>query len=155
MLVTQLCPTLCNPMDCRLPGSSVCGILQARKLEWLAIPFSRGISPTQGLNPGLLHCREVLYHPTYQGSPCKEGCSKRDLRSVTQSILKVVCQSARQPHVAERIVNKNQEPWVQKMFVKWLLHHRLQINFIQFKKFAQGLHSWDSNPRCKILVPHS
>ena len=35
--VTQLCPTLCNPMDCGLPGSSLYGILQARLLEWVAI----------------------------------------------------------------------------------------------------------------------
>ena len=39
--VTQSCPTLCNPMDCSPPGSSVHGILQARTLEWVAIPFSR------------------------------------------------------------------------------------------------------------------
>ena len=38
VLVTQLCPTLCDPMDCSLPGSSVHGILQARILEWVAIP---------------------------------------------------------------------------------------------------------------------
>ena len=42
--VTQLCPTLCNPMDCSLPGSSVHGIFQARVLEWVAISFSRGSS---------------------------------------------------------------------------------------------------------------
>ena len=40
----QLCPTLCDPMDCSLPGSSVHGILQARVLEWVAMPFSRGSS---------------------------------------------------------------------------------------------------------------
>ena len=38
--VAQLCPALCNPMDCSLPGSSVHGILQARILEWVAVPFS-------------------------------------------------------------------------------------------------------------------
>ena len=38
-LVIQLCPTLCDPMDCSQPGSSVHGILQARILEWVAIPF--------------------------------------------------------------------------------------------------------------------
>ena len=37
--VAQLCPTLCNPMDCSLPGSSVHGIFQARVLEWVAISF--------------------------------------------------------------------------------------------------------------------
>ena len=39
--VAQLCLTLCDPMDCSLPGSSVHGILQARILEWVAISFSR------------------------------------------------------------------------------------------------------------------
>ena len=38
--VAQSCPTLCDPMDCSLPGSSVCGIFQARVLEWGAITFS-------------------------------------------------------------------------------------------------------------------
>ena len=42
--VTQSCPTLCNVMDCSLPGSSVHGTLQARILEWVAIPSSRGSS---------------------------------------------------------------------------------------------------------------
>ena len=42
--VAQSCLTLCDPMDCSLPGSSVHGILQARILEWVAIPFSRGSS---------------------------------------------------------------------------------------------------------------
>ena len=40
----QLCPTLCNPMDCSSPGSSVHGILQASILEWIAVPSSRGSS---------------------------------------------------------------------------------------------------------------
>ena len=42
--VAQSCPTLCDPMDCSPPGSSVPGILQARILEWVAICFSRGSS---------------------------------------------------------------------------------------------------------------
>ena len=42
--VTQSCPTLCDPMDCSLPHSSVHGIFQARVLEWVAISFSRGSS---------------------------------------------------------------------------------------------------------------
>ena len=50
-----------NPMDCSLPGSSVHEISQARMLEWIAISFSRGIFPNQGLNPRLLHCKEILY----------------------------------------------------------------------------------------------
>ena len=42
VLVAQLCPILCNSVDYSLPGSSVHGILQARILEWVVIPFSRG-----------------------------------------------------------------------------------------------------------------
>ena len=44
VLVAQSCPTLCDPVDCSPPGSSVHGILQARILEWVAILFSRGSS---------------------------------------------------------------------------------------------------------------
>ena len=100
---TQSCVTLCEPMDYTVHGN-----LQARILEWVAIPFSRESSqpgieprfptlqvdslpaeprrkprntgvcspallqwifPTQELNQGLLHCRWILYHLSYQGSP--------------------------------------------------------------------------------------
>ena len=50
--VAQSCPTLCDPMDCSLPDSCVCGILQARVLEWVAISFCRGSSPDPGIEPG-------------------------------------------------------------------------------------------------------
>ena len=42
--VAQSCPTLCDPMNCSLLGSSIHGIFQARVLEWVAISFSRGSS---------------------------------------------------------------------------------------------------------------
>ena len=49
VLVAQSCPTLCNPMDCSLPGSSVHGLLQARILVWVAMPFSRWSSLPRGI----------------------------------------------------------------------------------------------------------
>ena len=55
VLVTQLCPMLCDPMDCSLPGSSVLGILQARTKERVPIFLLQRTFPTQGLNLGLLH----------------------------------------------------------------------------------------------------
>ena len=58
----QSCLTLCNPMGCSPPGSSVHGISQTRILECIAISFSREIFPTQGLNPHLLSCRQIPYH---------------------------------------------------------------------------------------------
>ena len=60
LLVAQLCLTLCNPVDCSLQGFSVHGVPRAIILEMVAILFSR-ISPTQGSNLGLLHCRQILY----------------------------------------------------------------------------------------------
>ena len=48
-----LCTTLCNPIDCSLPGSSVHGILQVRILDWVAIPFP-GNLPDPGIEPGSL-----------------------------------------------------------------------------------------------------
>ena len=64
--VTQLSLTFCDPMD-----YTVHGILQARILEWIAFPFSRGILPAQGSNPGLLHCKQILYKLSHKGSPRK------------------------------------------------------------------------------------
>ena len=68
VLVTQSCPTLCNPTDYSPPGFSVHGILQARILEWIAISFSRGTSQQES-NPGFLHGRQILYHLSYREVP--------------------------------------------------------------------------------------
>ena len=62
-LVAQSCLTLWGPKDCSLQAPMSMRILQARILEWVAMPSSRGL-----LNPGLLHCRWNLYHLSHQGS---------------------------------------------------------------------------------------
>ena len=62
--VTQSCLTLYDPT-----GYTVHGILQARILEWVAVPFLQEIFPTQGSNPGLLNCRRILYQLSHKG--CK------------------------------------------------------------------------------------
>ena len=69
VLVAQSGLTFHDPIECSPQGSSVHGILQERILEWVAIPFSRGIFPTQGSNLGLLHCRQILYHLSHQVNP--------------------------------------------------------------------------------------
>ena len=66
--VAQSCLTLCHPMDC-----TVHGILQARILDWVgSLSLLQGIFPTWESNWGLLHCREILYQRSYQGSPLSE-----------------------------------------------------------------------------------
>ena len=61
-LVAKSCPTLCNPTDCSPPGSSVHEIPQARILEWVAAPSSRGLSRPR--NQTHISCigRQILYH---------------------------------------------------------------------------------------------
>ena len=71
VLSPQLCLTLCDPMDCSAPGSSVHGILQARTLEWVAISFSRGSSqPRDQTHVFCVSCigRWILYHYDHLGS---------------------------------------------------------------------------------------
>ena len=86
MKVAQSCLTLCDLIDCGLLYSSVHGILQARILKWVAIP-------SQGSNSGLLHCRHILYHLSYQGS-------QRGLRwlYVSENVSHSVMSSSLRPH---------------------------------------------------------
>jgi len=60
--VAQFCPSLCNPMNCSLPDSSIHGIFLARVLEWVPISFSRRFSELRDWTP---HCRQTLYHQSH------------------------------------------------------------------------------------------
>ena len=60
VLVAQLCLTLWDPMDCSPPGSSIHRILQARILEWVASPFSRGSSWPRDWIQVSKHCRQIF-----------------------------------------------------------------------------------------------
>ena len=67
----QSCPTLCDPMDSSLPGSSSMGF--SRQEYWSGLPFLfQRIFLTQGSNPGLPHCRQTLYRLNHQGKPKSE-----------------------------------------------------------------------------------
>ena len=64
-LYAKLLLTVCNPMDCILPDSSVYRIFQARILDWVAIPFSRGsFQPRDQMRVSYVSCigRQLLYH---------------------------------------------------------------------------------------------
>ena len=63
VLVAQPCPTLCDPMNCSPPGSSVHGIFQARILEWVAIFYSQARDQTR------VSCIAESLHLSHQGSP--------------------------------------------------------------------------------------
>ena len=81
LLVTQSCPSLCDPMDCSPPGSSVCEILQAGIWEWVAISFSRG-SSDPGIEPG---------SPTWQADSLPSGKVKKVKDFPTREAQEVLC----------------------------------------------------------------
>ena len=66
-LVTQLCPTLYDSMDCNLPSSSLHGDSPGKNTGVGCHALIYGIFSTQGSNPGLLHCWWILYHLSHQG----------------------------------------------------------------------------------------
>ena len=103
-LVAQSYLTLCDPLDCSLPGSSVHGTFQARILEWVAIPSLRRSSwPRDRTQISCISCtgRWVSYHFT-TGQPLPDGASS----------IKSPCQCRRQ----------GLDPWVEKILWrrKWL-----------------------------------
>ena len=78
VLVVQSCLTLCDPMDCSPPGSSVLGDSPGKNTGVGCHPLLQGIFLIQRLNLGLLHCRQIyFYHLSHQGNP---GWEKQDTR---------------------------------------------------------------------------
>ena len=82
VLAIQSCPTLCNPVDVSLPGSSIHGILQASILEWVAISFSRGSAqPRDRTWVSLL--AGSLYSLSHQGSQQARTSSNNHAKIIT------------------------------------------------------------------------
>ena len=78
----QSCLTLCDPMDCSLPGFTIHGILQARILEWVAMPSSRGSSPLRdGTQVSYVSYigRQVLGKPMLYIALCQKRCFKKQV----------------------------------------------------------------------------
>ena len=82
--VAQLCQTLCDPVDCSLPGSSVHGIFQAIVLEWIAISFSRGSSQTRDWTR-VSHTVD-RHFTVWKGSP-KRMCYQQDTTQGNRSLI--------------------------------------------------------------------
>ena len=67
-LVAQSCLSLCSPMDCSLPGSSLHGYSPGKNIGVDCHALLHGIFPTQGLNPCIQHCRWIIYQLSHQGN---------------------------------------------------------------------------------------
>ena len=110
--VAQSCPTLCDPVDCSLPGFSVYGILQARILKWVAISFSRGSS--QARNQTLVSCIAGRFFTNWATREARPG-----VKSSLLSVSKV------------RVVSTSLNGWGKKRKVAYFVAHD---NFIQFNR---------------------
>ena len=78
-LVIQSCPTLCDPTDCSPPGSSVHGDFPGKKTGVGCRALLQRIFTTQGSNPGLPHCKWILYQLGPQGKPKNTGVGNLSL----------------------------------------------------------------------------
>ena len=118
-------------MDYSLPGSSVHGLFQARVLEWVVISF-----PTQGLNPGLLHCRQTLYCLSHQRSPRKMQIQTTVRHHSTFTRMTIF---KRQTTSARKEVGELESTFMADGNVKWCSHLGKKNAWQFLKKFHMEL----------------
>ena len=97
-LAAQSCLTLCDPMDCSPPGSSIHGILQARILEWVLISFCKGSSQTRD-QTWVSHIADRFFTIWATGGACGENLFKLILRERTQLRFLKVAETSRRNSV--------------------------------------------------------
>ena len=85
-LVTQSCPTPCDPMDCSPTGSSVHRDSPGKNAGKGCYAVLQGIFPTQELNPGLPHCRQILYHLSHRSEEEVKSLSRVRLFATPWSV---------------------------------------------------------------------
>ena len=126
-LVTKSCPTLCDPMDCSPPGSSVYGISQARVLEWVAMPSSGASSQTR--DQTRISCLGILYQCACWEAPIlrcytQKGASQGPRKKCSRNFVPVSPPPASLASWAEILLNQagtqkellSSLPWV---LIKW------------------------------------
>ena len=84
--IAESCQTLCEPMDCNSPGSSVHEDSPGKNTGVGCHALLQGIFPTQGSNPGLPHCRHILYHLSQHRSPFIPCQSKQVIKPFCDSV---------------------------------------------------------------------
>ena len=153
VLVAQSCPALCNPMDCSLAGSSVHGILQARIVDWVDTPYSKGSTRMY------LYCYQVQAHSaccstgqTIEDEVLKQGIwlySESWLTKMADSCLRIMillgsgCQILLYIRDGGRWGNKVKRPLILQIFPKMAALGRGCVNFC----FLAAIHRWTGS-RC-------
>ena len=105
--VSQSCSTLCNPMNCSMPGCSVHEDSPGKNIGVGCHALLEGILSTQGLKPGLQHCRQILYQLSQQGS---SDFGDQENKSVTVSIMSPsICHEVMGPEDCRNSSRNNEE----------------------------------------------
>ena len=155
----QSCPTLCDPMNCSLPVSYAHEILQARILEWVAIPHTllQTIFPTQGSNPCVLLCGPIHYHLSHQVDTVRIGLTCRTPSQCPESCLLAVwgnhllhpCPIPWLPTPNCHLVGSTQNNQTKKMFL-FHIHgpHTFWITLLPLSSAHHLLWAW----RCPFLA---
>ena len=124
--VAQSCPTLCDPMDCspwNSPGQNT-GVG--------GLSLLKGIFPTQGFNPGLLHCRQILYYLSHKGNP---------------RIVEWVAYKAVSEH---ELVHCNVEQHTcRKLLKDWVIRWRIEQECHRQTSRGNNSETWDVSPLAK------
>ena len=109
--VAQLYLTLCDPIDCSLPGSSVHGALQARILEWVAIPFSRGsFQPRGRTRVSCGSCKEGRFFTADKSEDSSEKLEKSFMYIKYQTVCKKhICQAVALTNNFKYLFHNNSE----------------------------------------------
>ena len=144
-LVTPLGLTLCNPMDCNSPGSSVHGDSPGKNTGVGCHALFQGICPNQGSNPGLPNCRWILYHLIYQRSlellydpaippqgiyPEKNMIQKYIYTPMFTEALFTITKTRKQPKCPST------EEWIKKMWYVYTMEYFLVIKNNEIMPFA-------------------
>ena len=133
-LIAQSCPTLCNPMDCSLPGSSVHVIFQATILQWVAISFSRGFSWPRNGTRFSCTCRRIRYCGATRGAHL--GVSGSSIRNYQNS-------------------GANKTPLSKEMNTSTVVHADNGTEFSTTKKWAIKSRKHMRNLNCTLVIKRS
>ena len=117
-LAAQSCLILCDPKDWGPTGSSVHGDSPGKNTRVSCHALLQGIFPTQGSNPGLPHCRQILYHLSHQGNPGSIYLNKTIIQKDTctpmfRAALFTIAKTWKKPKCPLR------DEWIKKM---WYIH---------------------------------
>ena len=139
-LVTQLCSTLCDPRLYSLPGSSVLGDSPGKNAGVHCHVLFQGIFPTQGLSPGLPHCRQILNHLSHQGSPLFTACViNTTCLSCNKSVLILCYHETRIEEKTDLTKQKSSTPNWQDCRINW----SLLPTFLGFENVFSPLNNMD------------